>query len=152
MVSERKKEERFQEFQRRGFDKLFKVDRELFFGGMFGLDQMLINITTKGFKNSRVSVVEDKLEYLKGLWYFSVMDEDKKIIEYQKYWGKVKAESDAATSERRSSAMVLFFLVVVFPVSVALAMYGCWPENSNYNHPACEKLGLQSNWNETKCY
>ena len=74
----RKRDERYEQFEKLGLNNKWKINKDLFSHGWYGFDKMIINITTPGFKMKGVAVRENKLEYLEKLWLFSTSEADKK--------------------------------------------------------------------------
>lgn len=107
----KKRQERLLAFKEREFDTTFGVSDELFSHGWYGLDQMMVNITSPGFKKKGVAVKKDKLEYLERLWTFSIKDADKKIVEdNQRRILRQKEEAE----ERAAHNFVVIFYVFLF--------------------------------------
>ena len=108
----RKREDRYEEFKRHDLHTKWQVNEDFFSQGWFGLDQMMINITTPGFKKKGVAIKQDKLEYLEKLWLFSVKDNDKKTkidLENQK-----KVEAEEASTRNVYIFMIIVTLICLF--------------------------------------
>jgi hypothetical protein len=146
----RKREDRYEEFKRHDLHTKWQVNEDFFSQGWFGLDQMMINITTPGFKKKGVAIKENKLEYLEKLWLFSTKEADKKIkIELENQRNiEIEERRDAGTKIFARTFIIIIFLAVAFTVKSCVDSI----DEENSNHPVCKKLGLKSNWNNTKCY
>ena len=108
----KKRGQRFEGFTGLGLGTKWKVDNEIFSPGWFGFDQMMINITTPGFKKAGVAVKKDKLEYLERLWLFSTKDEDQKILADKERLREYKAQEQAKNSAKWSVRIFLSVLIV----------------------------------------
>jgi hypothetical protein len=147
----RKRANRYEEFKRLGLHVRFQVDDDLYLPGWIGLDQMMINVTTPGFKKKGVSIKENKLEYLEKLWLFSTKDADKKTkldLDHRRT-REIEERRKAGDKIVAGAFIVIAFLIVAF---VFKSCADSIDEAKNYDHPACKKLGLKSNWNNTECY
>ena len=146
----KKREERYIQFKSLDLNTKWNVSEDFFSQGWFGLDQMMINITTPGFKKKGVAIKENKLEYLEKLWLFSTKEADKKIkIELENQRNiEIEERRDAGTKIFARTFIIIIFLAVAFTVKSCVDSI----DEENSNHPACKKLGLKSNWNNTKCY
>lgn len=108
----KKREERYIQFKSLDLNTKWNVSEDFFSQGWFGLDQMMINITTPGFKKKGVAIKQDKLEYLEKLWLFSVKDNDKKTkidLENQK-----KVEAEEASTRNAYVFMIIVTLICLF--------------------------------------
>ena len=108
------REERYIEFRNLDLNTKWNVNEDFFSQGWFGLDQMMINITTPEFKKKGVAIKQDKLEYLEKLWLFSVKDVDRKTkidLENQK---KVEAEESSTRRVYIFMAFVTLICLILF--------------------------------------
>lgn len=147
----KKRDERYEKFEKLGLNKKWEIDKNTFSASWYGLDQMMINIMTPEFKKEGVPENKNKLEYLENLWLFSTIDADKKIlldVEEEKKWEEIRKAD--FNSKVESIISGLFFKLSPFILIFLLLQY-C-TSYTPYNHPACSTLGLKSNWNNTKCY
>jgi hypothetical protein len=102
----KKRDERYEQFERLGLNNKWQINKDLFSHGWHGFDQMMINIMTPGFKKKGVAVKENKLDYLETLWLFCTKDIDKKTQSDLEQKKKLEAE------ERSGNLLVAFFIAL----------------------------------------
>ncbi len=105
----KKRDERYEQFERLGLNNKWQINKDLFSHGWHGFDQIMINIMTPGFKKKGVAVKENKLEYLERLWLFCTKDIDKKTqsdVEQKKKLEALEAE------ERSGNLYAAFFMAL----------------------------------------
>lgn len=116
----RKRIERFEQLKHIGLNEKCKIDEDLFSASWIGLDQLMVNITTSGFKKEGVTDTGNKLDFLENLWLYTVKEADNKTKE------KIKAKKEMiklrkANSDSMFTAKNILLLVVCFTIFLSFA-------------------------------
>ncbi len=96
-----------------------------------------------------------KLYHDKGWSYFeNLLDveyEKKSIKESKRFDRQYKIVQIKEVFKRRKADLFWGGLIVTIALWLSYYMVAIY-DPSEFDHPACKKLGLSSNWNNTKCY
>lgn len=123
----RKRIERYEQLKHIGLNEKCKIDEDLFSASWIGLDQLMVNITTSGYKKEGVTDTGNKLDFLENLWLYTVKEADNKTKE------KIKAKKEMiklrkANSDSMFTAKNLLLLVVCFTIFL---FFGSCIENAS---------------------
>jgi len=157
-----KQEERFEVFQKYEYDKTFQIDREMFFGGC-GFDGTMMCLTTKGYfgyKTDKLTIRDLKYVWLKRGVGVRYADRQIKLTRVNENHKKTQTANQKRYDadprlEQREANFLPKILIIIVAIICFLFIKSCadsMEESSKYNHPACAKLGLKSNWDNSKCY